>query len=179
MTAQEIKAAAENYIDETIDDAEAVTAINAALDKIGDVALVYDTITGPEGGAVAGQWYPLLDGVTYVVEVLDADGYRYEGYRVRDSLIWFADAGTYTVHYRRLPNHISGILDTPEVHQAYHQCLVTYLIGWWKLKDDDESPDGLRHMQQFEAEVTRVFNTLRRRRGPASITVYRDAASEG
>ncbi len=177
MTAQEIKAAAENYIDEAIDDDEAVAAINQALAKIGDVALVYDTVSITD--SVGRTWLALPDATTYVVEVLDADGNVYYGWRVRDNRIWFADAGAYTVHYRRLPNPISGILDTPEVHPAYHQCLVTYLIGWWKLKDDDESPDGLRNMQQFEAEVTRVFNTLRRRRGPATITVYRDAASEG
>jgi hypothetical protein len=171
VTAQEIKAAAENYIDEAIDDDEAVTAINAALSKIGDIALIYDTVVITD--AVGRTWLALPQTTTYVVEVVDADGNVYDGWRVRDNRIWFADPGTYTVHYRRLPNPISGILDTPEVHQAYHQCLVTYLIGWWKLKDDDESPDGLRNMQQFEADVMRVFNTLRRKRGPMTVTVVR------
>lgn len=173
MTAQEIKAAAENYIDEAIDDDEAVTAINAAMSKIGDIALVYDSIQGPEGGAEANVWYDLPDNVTHIVEVLDAEGNSYSDYKVRDNMILFSNSGTYTISYRRLPNSITGILEIPEIHPAYHQCLVTYLIGWWKLKDDDESPDGLRHMQQFEADVMRVFNALRRRRGPKTITVVR------
>ena len=77
------------------------------------------------------------------------------------------------MHYRRLPYPISGILDVPEVHPAFHQVLVTYVIAWWKLKDDDTNPDGVRHMQMFREDTMRVFNILRRTRGPKSIRVER------
>jgi len=171
MTGLEIKRAAENYVDEAIDDLEAVDAINAALSKIGDIAIIYDTVSITDD--VGKQWMDLPATTTYVVEVLDSQGEPYDAWRIRDSMIQLKDPGTYTIHYRRLPEPIGGILDTPEVHPAYHNCLVTYVIGWWKLKDDDESPDGLRHMQQFDAEVMRVFNTLRRRQGPSEIVVIR------
>jgi len=171
MTGIEIKQSAENYIDEFIDDPEAVTAINRALSLIGDMALIYEE--AEVEAKESRKWYPLPNTTTNVRAVEDAWGVPYYAFRVRDSLISFDDAGIYTVFYRRLPKNITGILDTPEVHPAYHQVLVTYLIGWWKLKDDDENPDGLRNMQQFEQDTLRVFNTLRRTRGPKSIEVVR------
>jgi hypothetical protein len=61
---------------------------------------------------------------------------------------------------------------------SYHDTLCTYLKGWFKLKDDDESPDGLRLMSQFENDAAKVFSILRRKRGNGRITVMR-AAIEG
>jgi len=171
MTGIEIKQSAENYIDEFIDDPQATTAINRALSLIGDMALIYEEI---EVKATSREWYLLPMTTTNVRAVEDSDGNSYYGFRVRDSLISFDDPGTYTVFYRRLPKPISGLLDTPEVHPAYHQVLVTYLIGWWKLQDDDESPDGIRNMQQFELDAMRVFNSLRRsQRGTKKVKVVR------
>ena len=113
MTGVEIKRAAENYVDEAIDDAEAVDAINAALSKIGDIAIIYDTVSITDD--VGKQWMDLPATTTYVVEVLDSQGEPYDAWRVRDSMIQLKDPGTYTIHYRRLPEPIGGILDTPEV----------------------------------------------------------------
>jgi hypothetical protein len=171
MTGIEIKRAAENYVDEFIDDPEAVTAINRALNIIGDTALIYEQAHAyiPK----ADEWYELPPTATNIREVEDANGKSYEHFRTRDNMIAFDHPGEYTVHYRRLPKPISGILDVPEVHPAFHQVLVTYVIAWWKLKDDDTNPDGVRHMQMFREDTMRVFNILRRTRGPKSIRVER------
>lgn len=171
MTGIQIKQSAENYVDEFIDDPEAVTAINRALNMIGDTALIYEQAEAEI--PTARKWYPLPPSVTNVREVEDQQGRSYSNFRVRDNLISFDHPGKYTIHYRRLPKPIDGILDTPEVHPAFHQVLVTYLIGWWKLKDDDSNPDGIRHMQMFREDTMRVFQTLRRTRGPKQIRVER------
>lgn len=171
MTGLEIKKAAENYVDEFIDDPEVMTAINRALNLIGDTALIYEQAEAeiPE----AKQWYPLPPSVTNIREVEDSRGHSYEHFRVRDNLISFDHPGKYTISYRRLPKPIAGIHETPEVHPAFHQVLVTYVIGWWKLKDDDSNPDGIRHMQMFREDTMRVFQTLRRTRGPKKMRVER------
>lgn len=171
MNGIEIKKAAENYIDEFIDDPEAVTAINRALNLIGDTALIYEQAEADIPRAR--EWFPLPDSVTNIREVEDQNGKSYEHFRVRENLISFDHPGMYTIHYRRLPRPIGGIYDTPEVHPAFHQVLVTYVIAWWKLKDDDSNPDGIRHMEQFKEDTMRVFGTLRRQRGPKKVTVRR------
>lgn len=173
MTGIQIKQAAENYCDEAIEDDEALTAINRALIIIGDRAHRYDSIriTADQPGA----WLALPGELTSVREVVDADGQPYDGYRVRGNAISFADAGIYTVYYRRLPSRMSGIQETPDIPTVYHEALVTYVAAWWKLKDDDESPDGLRLMQEFQQQIMRADITLSRSRGPKQWTVIRHA----
>ena len=173
MRGIDIKQAAENYVDEAIDDDEALTAINRALVLIGDRAHRYESVVLSVDQA--GAWLSLPGELTSVREVVDAEGRPYEGYRVRGNRISFADTGRYTVHYRRLPTRMAGILETPDIHPAYHEALVTYVAAWWKLKDDDESPDGLRLMQEFEKQILRADIALSRDRGPKQWRVIRHA----
>lgn len=172
MTGVEIKLAAEKYIDEFIEDHDAIAAINEAIAEIGDMALIDENImivsTEPR------EWIDLPVDITTVVEVEDEEKNTYRGYRVRgNNLISFNDAGTYKVYYRRIPRPILGINETPEIHEAYHQALVSFLIGWWKLKDDDENPDGVRNMERFKEKAMRVYNSLNRRRTPQQVPVVR------
>lgn len=173
MTGAQIKAGAYGYVDETIDDKNALNTINRALNLMGDAALVYDTadIVVTEDN----QWTNLPADLLNIVEVEDG-GTTFTEYRLRGHKIQLPKPGTYTVIYRRLPRSMTSLDETPEVHEAYHQCLVTYLQAWWKLRDDDENPDGIRNENMFKEDVTRVFNILRRnRRGPAQIEVIRHA----
>ena len=171
MTGVQIKQEAEAYIDEFIDDRDAVIAINRALNLIGDMAQVYESVKAKIDEP--GVWYELPPTVTHVQEVERVGGGFYPYFRTRDNMILFEHPGVYIIHYKRLPNPISGIMETPEIHPAFHQVLVTYVIAWWKLKDDDENPDGLRHYQLFFEDTLRVFNTLRRQRGRKTWRVER------
>lgn len=172
MTGVQIKLAAEAYVDEFIDDPDALKAINEAIAEIGDMALIDEDIIMIVD--VSREWKELPEKVTTVVEVEDIIRNTYRGYRVRgNNLISFNEAGSYKVYYRRIPKPISGLNETPEIHEAYHQALVSFLIGWWKLKDDDENPDGLRNIERFKEKSMRVFNSLRRRRTPQQIQVVR------
>lgn len=172
MTGVQIKLAAEAYVDEFIDDPDALKAINEAIAEIGDMALIDEDIIMIVD--VSREWKELPEKVTTVVEVEDIIRNTYRGYRVRgNNLISFNEGGTYKVYYRRIPKPISGLNETPEIHEAYHQALVSFLIGWWKLKDDDENPDGLRNIERFKEKSMRVFNSLRRRRTPQQIQVVR------
>ena len=149
-----------SYIDEFIEDHDAIAAINEAIAEIGDMALIDENIiivsTEPR------EWIDLPVDITTVVEVEDEEKkYLPGGYRVRgNNLISFNDAGTYKVYYRRIPRPILGINETPEIHEAYHQALVSFLIGWWKLKDDDGNPDGVKNMERFKEKGLCVFITL-------------------
>ncbi len=171
MTGSEIRAAAQRYVDELIDPDDALVALNQAIAKLADMALVYSETQIQDAAAKA--WYPLPANLTYLVHVLDADGNRYNAFDTVDGLISFTDGGTYTIRYRRPPARLMDLGQTPELHESYHPCLVDYLIGWWELQQDNKSTDGQRHMEEFNEGATRVFNLLRRKRGLAAVTVVR------
>lgn len=175
MTGYDIKMQAEAYIDDSIDDLHAVAAINRAMGLLGDMLLIYDDAQMVVADGEERTWKALPADATNVREVTLSNGTNYTGWRQRDGLIWFDKPGTYHVYYRRMPRPLTNIHDETEIHPAWHQVFVTYLIGWWKLRDDDENPDGIRHMQQFETDALRVFNMLSRRRGPGNIRVIRHA----
>lgn len=171
MTGVEIKKAAEAYIEDFIDDPDALYFLNRVLNMIGDMALIYETVEGTI--EKAHEWYELPPTVTNVREVETAAGMPYFGFKVRDNLISFDRPGSYRIHYRRLPRPMSGLLEEPEIHPAFHHVMVTGLIALWKLKDDDENPDGLRHLQMFREDAARVAATLSRTRGPNRVKVIR------
>jgi hypothetical protein len=176
MTGTDIVARAQRYVDDTIDSDDALVAINEAIDKLGDLGLIYESANITAG--TANGWYPLPVDMTSLVSVSDGNGNNYEDFQQRGLEIHFSASGVYTVFYRKHPEGIAVLTETPPVHVSYHDTLCTYLKGWFKLKDDDESPDGLRLMSQFENDAAKVFSILRRKRGNGRITVMR-AAIEG
>lgn len=171
MTGIEIKKEAERYIEEFIDDPDALVFINRCLNMIGDQAQIYESRFGEV--TEVNEWIELPHNTTHVRKVEKPNGTPYHEYEVVDNRIRFKHPGTYTIHYRRLPNPLSGILATPEVHPAFHSVLVTGLIAMWKLKDDDENPDGIRHYQLFMDLTLRVANSLTRTRTPKVVRVIR------
>lgn len=168
MTGLEIKQAAQRYIDEMIDDEDAIEGINAGLAEIGDMALLYKTVdittTNPK------SWEDLPDDCTNVIEVVTSTGGKYLDWKQRGDKLFIADPGTYTVHHRTVPAEIAALDTELAVHPSYQRCLVTYLAAWWKLKDDDQSPDGLRLMDRFERQCLRVFQSIRRKKGHKDFT---------
>lgn len=171
MFAIEIKELAELYIPGLeIDDGEAVSVINEALSILGDLGLVYGKITVE---AEKGKWFYLPEDATVVSVVTKADDAPYMHWKIRGRAIMFEDSGTYVIHARRIPPPIQNILDEPEIHPMYQQCIVTYLRGFFKVRDDDSSEDGHRLLGKFEEEALRAFNALRRQQYPKEVKVIR------
>ena len=170
MTVGQIKSQAEAYIGETIAESDAIAAVNEALRVLGDAAEVYaqTTVTTTQ----ANQWVTLPGTATSVVRVEDAQGNAVSVQRMGNQ-IRIAEPGTYTVMYRRMPNPVTALTDTPEVHEMLHQPIVSYVIGWWKLKEDEENPDGKAHLQQFAADARAAVMALRRKRWPKTVRVIR------
>ncbi len=159
MTGNEIRAAAQAYVDELIEDEDAIRAINAGLAELGDLALIY-SVTDIDAGA-GKVWRDLPAGCTNVVEVYDAANKKTYGWRQRGNQIYLVASGVHHVHYRKLPDALTDLSLAPAVHLAFHEPLVLYVAGWWKLKDDDTNTDGLRLMEKFNAAVIQAFQFLR------------------
>jgi hypothetical protein len=159
MTGTEICAAAAAYIDDEIDDTDALIAINEAMDRLGDMALVYDSasVTLP-----ACAWTALENEFASIVELTDSDGIKYNNYRVIGNEIKTSKADTFTVRYRRMPHRLTALAETPELHTAFHPVLVIYLKSWARLKLDSQDEDGLALKQEFFAEAKRVSETVLR-----------------
>jgi hypothetical protein len=187
MTGEEIQTAAELYMDDTIDDEDALEAINEALAKMGDMALVDDSKEFADAEADTEYTFeePPLAGsttvdktwVTNVTSVRDSSGdeyYDYQLYMGDGVSIVFADDDTYTVRYRRMPAALADLTETPEIHTAFHRSLVTYLEAWAKLKEfEGDDNDGAYLRQRFDEEVARTYSMLRRRRTPKQVQVIR------
>ncbi len=171
MTGKQIKAAAEKYIGETIDDVDAIEGINQALVWLGDRAGLWGEITIQ---AAADTWYDLPNDCLGVLEVQAASG-QVQQFEKRDNRIRFAAGDTYTVRYRKLPPEMTALTEEPAVHKVFHRILATGLAAWWKLKDDDESADGLRLLAKFERDANEAAALLRRKPGPATVQVVRGA----
>lgn len=176
MTGEQIRERVERYVDDSTDDLDALAAINEALAILGDQGLIYETLGFI---ADAGVWYNLPIDCTYVSHVTRSIGANtfssYINYQIEGNSILFSDDGSYIIHYRRNPASLTSLAQSPDVHQSFHQCIVTYCKSWFKLKDDDESQDGLRLAQQWERDIQRVYNALNRKRSPKQVQVIRHA----
>lgn len=166
------KARAERYSDEEfLTDEDALIAVNEAISKLGDLALIYDkTYVAAEKAG----WYNLPVDCIHVVSVDSAYGVDYPHYRVRGGLIEFKNTGQYRVNYRRMPKHLASLNDIPETHPAYDDCLVTYMRYWLKMQDDEDSVDADRLYQKFQADVSATYHMLSRgKKGPLTVKVVR------
>jgi hypothetical protein len=167
MTGTQIKTQAAPMMRWTMDDAAALIGINSGILKMGDI--VDDEVAS--AAYVSGTWYSLPSACISVTEVnIDNDkNTSYTGWRTsaNGQEIIFNDDGTYIIHYSRNPQTLTALTGTPEMHVSYHDCLVTYLIGWYKYKkaiDNDEKQEGSLFMNtQFPMELAKTRRKLRRR----------------
>jgi hypothetical protein len=168
MTGLQIKSQTEAFTGEIMDNTEALTGINEGISKMGPI--VEDEVAATD--YISSIWYNLPNNCIKVTEVNPSACLRtvYTGYRTSSNgqQILFADSGSYVIRYNREPNPLAVITDTPEMHVAYHKCLVTYLKGWFKYKeaiDNDEKQEGLKFMEtDFYGEVAQVRKSLRSNR---------------
>jgi hypothetical protein len=176
LTGNEIKASVDAYVHAPQTASDTLLYINEALDKISDQGLVFATV---EINAEAKTWYEFPNDCTSIIEVEveteNADKWNYYRWQLEGNQIRFADAGTYTIYARRQPEHLLDLTLEPAVNRIYHQAIVTYGKGWSKLKENDESMDGHKKMDEFQQDVLKAFNTLRRKRGPMTWMVIRHA----
>ncbi len=163
---------AQIYLRLDVADAEAVKVLNLGSNQLGNLGVVYgeaviDYVQGTE------EWEDLPDGNLGVIFVADSNDKLYYRWQVKNNEIRFADDDEYKVSCRRLPDDISVIGDTVDLPDIYKSCLVHYVVGFSKLKDDDHSHDGIRMMTEFERAGVNAFNTMIKARKPTQVRVFR------
>lgn len=158
FTVADIKQAVWSYLDESPVDSDIIIAVNEALGTLRDRALSY--VETPQE-AVVGTWYALPVGLISIAEVAKSTGETYRYWRERGGKITFSDAGTFTIVHTVIPTLVDALTDSVSVHDAFRPAICHYVEGWLKKQDDDESADGLRLLQQAEAEFEAVAISLR------------------
>jgi len=172
MNGDQIRNAATQYVGVKCSNDTAIVIINEALALISDQSLISATI---EVEAKAETWYKLPNDATSIQHITTPEGNYYKNYKLQGQQIMFLDEGKYELTLRRQPEPIETLAVVPEIHPLFHQSLVTYFKAYLKLQVNDESNDGLRLMGQFEEQVSRAFNILRRNQQPIAWQVIRHA----
>lgn len=170
MTGLEIRNAAEVYTGKPIPDDVALLAINEALAKLGDMGLLYGEITVE---AKAGEVYYLPADLLHIFVIYDLMGQPYENYHLAGDRIVFRDSGTYTIVARKLAKPLEKLNAIPDVNEAYHNVLVSYLRAFVMQMYSENPADKNMRFDRFEYDAAQVFKMLRRRRMPKEIKVVR------
>lgn len=116
------------------------------------------TVTGDEAGIT---WKDLPVDFVQTVEIRQGDRGYTSVYEIRDNKIRFPAAGTYTVHYRKLPAELVTVTQEPEVHQAYHDVLPRYVAGFYKRSVVGDRDGGDALIAEFYATARVVVDNLR------------------
>ncbi len=161
MTGHEIRKMAESLIGTAITDTQAVSAINEAMTRIGDLGLIYGEIPVPN--AVPGQWYHLPEDALHVRSVVDENNNQVDWSLLGNS-IQFHTGGNLTINARKLAKKYKNVQEEPDIHPAFHGLLVNYLRAI-AIKQLD--------LNMFEEETRRISLMLRRARQPRTIRVVR------
>ncbi len=173
MTGAEIRRATEIYVGKSIEADMALIGINEAMQKIGDMGLLYGEVTISD--AKAGKSYLLPKNFIHVFYITDKEGAPYSGYTLMGNKIIFKDEGSYVVYARRLAERLESLDEEPEIHQAYHSSLVEYLRRFVLEATSKEPQNKIGYYESFERNVLGVYQMLSRRRVPKQIEVIRHA----
>ena len=172
MTGREIRNAAEVYVGESIENDMALIAINEALTVIGDMGLIYGTVTIQ---AESGQEYYMPADFTNIRTVYDSDNQPYSGWSQLGDAIRFEDAGEYKVYSRRTPSRLTSIDEIPDVSDSYHNSIVRFLRLFAIQAGSDEIRDKRHRFDSFEEDVSKIHSGLNRVRQPRQVKVIRHA----
>jgi len=147
LTGTEIKALADSIVDDTIDPSDAVMWIN---DYVRHPDLV-DKFrkTGEQEIEVTDSraWHERTPGHLKVVDIVDDEGNGFSGGielshdRAR---IRIPRAGHFAVTSLVRPERYTNLEEEPDVNEVFHEPCAVYIAAEYKLKDNDQNPDGLR-----------------------------------
>jgi hypothetical protein len=107
---------------------------------------------------VAGEWYDRTDGHLSVIAVAhETNSYKgdidvsYDGSQIR-----FGESGTFTVTSIIAPTLITARDDPIDVHDLFQVGMSRYLHACFKLKDNDQNPDGSRLKSEAMALIAKA-----------------------
>jgi hypothetical protein len=161
FTGTDLKTLAEAEIDDTLENTDVVQNVNACLleftEEFRKTATQVITVTDTS------SFTNRTDGHLSVVKITDSDDEDYSGEWELNhdrTQIRIGETGTFTVTSIITPVFIAAVTDTVGVNDAYKLGLARYIGACFKLKDNDQNPDGLRMKLEAAALIRRASSLL-------------------
>jgi len=175
MTGTEIQVYIEKRMGITVESDDVLMAINEAIDMLGDMGLLYDTINDIEVADTT-EWYNLPPDFTFIEKVLTSKGELYLRWNYRNGQINFSDLNTYQIIARKMGKHLENIADSfTDIHRLYHNSIKFYALAWFKENDDDNDQAAEKYYERFAATAQQATQTLLRSKAPTNWKVIRHA----
>lgn len=173
ITGDEVKSQVDDRIGIDTNPDNIIVAVNRALNRIGDYALINDNAVIEE--ADPDVWYSMPDDFTRVEKVVlkDDPDTIYTDYEYENGNIKFRDSDDYNIYARKMPSKISELTDVIKVHRLFENCIVDYVVSYIKMNDDPEDPDATRLQKKFDKDIMRIYKTLTKSSEPKTVKVVR------
>lgn len=176
FTGEDVKTMAESIIDDELIEADAVQNINQCLLDYAD--FFRKTATQELTVTDVDTWHARTSGHLAVLKVVDSTGDDYIGsidFSYDRMQIRIPSIGTYTVTSLIAPTAITAITDIIPVHDLFLPGIAQYVGAYFKLKDNDQNPDGLKMEARAAAMIRKVSSLIAQgdRRQGQRVTIRR------
>lgn len=160
FTGNDVKTMAESIVDDTLITEDAIENINLALLEFADTFRKTDTqeITVTD----TDDWIDRTAGHLAILKIT-SEGRDYIGsfeLTYDRSQIRFVTTGAYTITSLIAPDAITALTDTIEVHDLFKPGIAQFVGAYFKLKDNDQNPDGLRMESKALSMIRRASSLI-------------------
>lgn len=163
-TVSDAQARAESYLDEEVEDTDAIIWANDFLrDKVDSRFYARDI---ESYAAEEDTWYDLPSDFVAVVEVRDALDNLYGRYLYDNGQIRFSAAGTYTLTYRAMPVAIAAAGATVPLSDMWLSAMAYFIASRYRSKDDPEDQDAMVKMAECDKNIKRAMGQQRATNNP-------------
>jgi hypothetical protein len=149
---------AEGYIDEDIEDADAIAWTVDFLREKTDTRLWAED--EEEYTAVEEVFQTLPTGFVSVIKVETDAGDTYDRYLIRSGEIAFEDSDTYTLTYRKAPTALTLTTATVPLSDLFLSPVAYFLASRQRSKDDAEDPDAMKWMAESDRALRKVLGKV-------------------
>jgi len=175
MTAQEIITyAAERLLKKAVDTMDGLGWLNDAVQSLGVDAGQFEEQAIV---AAAGVWSDLpADSPAdclKVYEVRDGTGSDYYGWEADRKRIRFADDGTFTLRYYRLPAILTDGAQVPECPEVFHRVLAYYIAYRFEARDFPGENTTVAWLSEYQTRLEKAKAQLQKNAKLVNVRVWR------
>lgn len=161
FTGNDVKTMAEAIIDDELIEEDVIQNLNQCLLDYAD--FFRKTATQELTVTDAGAWQDRTEGHLAVLKVVDSSGRDYIGQielSYDRTQIRIPVTGTFTITSLVAPEPITALDDAIGVHDLFKSGIAQYVGALFKLKDNDQNPDGLKMEARASAMIKKAASLI-------------------
>lgn len=160
MTVSEIAGLASSIYGYPVTVSDAAAFINDALTELAYNLNNKSTYTIQAEG---NTWYTLPQDFLKVDYVETETGAPYRHWRADGNQIMFYHAGTYVVHYYRMPRQVSAANDVPDCPAILHPAFAYYIVYRLEAKDAPADNETVAWLGEYQRRVAAALSQIQKR----------------